>query len=185
MRRAAFLLVLLALGLVTHPAAAEQAPPAWPVRLNVSMPFGNTFGREEMHGFTWGFRPALIAYPSHAGHGPGLGFFGEYLIDAKTHAMWSLGGLGSVPVASFDIFDLRIGGLVAQRGSAEGNDDARRLLLGALTELTVPAYLYDFRVGLRFDGTFDDEGVSATSLLLEVDVVAVLGLVMYGASGAR
>ncbi len=185
MKRAASVLSSLALGLATCLARAEEAPPAWPVRLNVSMPFGSTFGRDTLHGFTWGFKPTLVAYPTHGGHGPGLGVFGEYLIDAETRAMWSLGGIGSARLASFDIFDFRLGGLVAERGSAEGNDDARRLLLGAIAELTVPAYLYDFRVGLRFDGTFDDEGVSATSLLLEVDVVAVLGLVMYGASGAR
>lgn len=183
MTRAASLLLLLALGLATRSAPAERAPPAWPVRANVSMPFGSTFGREQLHGFTWGFRPALIAYPTDSGHGPGLGVFAEYLIDANTHAMWSLGGIGSVPLARFDIFDLRIGGMVGARGSGEGNDDERRLVLGAVTELVVPAYLYDFRVGVRLDGTFDDRGVSATTLVLEVDMVALIGLAAYGASG--
>jgi len=177
--------VILALSVLTCAAGAARAeppPPAWPVRLNLSMPFGTTFGRETLHGFTWGFRPALLAYPTASGHGFGFGGFADFLIDAETHQMWSLGGLATAPVLSFDIFDLRAGGLVGARGSAEANDAKRRLVVGALAELVVPAYLYDFRVGLRVDSSFDERGSSARTLLLELDVVAVLGLVMYGAS---
>lgn len=182
-RPATLALLLAAAALAPRPAEAHEQPPAWPVRANVSMPFGTTLGREKMDGFTWGFRPALLAYPTSSGRGFGLGAFGEYLIDADTHAMWSLGGIATVPVLSFDIFQLRVGALAGARGSAEGNDGARRLLVGGLTELAVPAYLYDFRVGFRVDGTFGDGGARAASLLVEIDVVALLGLVLYGAAG--
>jgi hypothetical protein len=93
--------------------------------------------------------------------------------------------MATVPVVSFDIFDVRVGGFVGPRGSGDGNDHARRLATGALAELVVPAYLYDFRVGIRLDGTFDDRGMSATSLLFELDLVAVAGLFAYASSGMR
>lgn len=182
LRRACWLLTLvLAPGL----ARAESGPPAWPVRANVSMPLGSTWGREKLHGFTWGFRPALLVYPTDRGRGFGFGAYAEYLIDARTHTMWSYGAIASAPVVSFDMFDFRVGGFVGPRGSGEGNDDARRLAVGTLAELVVPAYVYDFRVGLRLDGTFDDRGMSATSLLFELDLVAVAGLFAYASAGAR
>lgn len=179
------LLGVVAWVLTQSPCRGEEGPPAWPVRANVSMPLGSTWGREKLEGFTWGFRPALLAYPTSNGRGVGAGAYAEYLIDARTHTMWSYGAIASAPVVSFDALDLRVGGFVGVRGSGEGDDEARRLALGALTELVLPAYLYDFRVGLRLDGTFDDRGMSATSLLLELDVIAVLGLLAYASAGAR
>ena len=176
---------LLALVLAPGLAHAEAGPPAWPVRANVSMPLGSTWGREKLHAFTWGFRPALLVYPTSTGHGFGFGAYAEYLIDARTHTMWSYGAMATVPVVSFDIFDVRVGGFAGPRGSGDGNDHVRRLVLGALSELVVPAYLYDFRVGIRLDGTFDDRGMSATALLFELDLVAVAGLFAYASSGMR
>lgn len=167
------------LWLAPRPALAEDAPPAWPVRANLSMPFGSTLGREKLHGFTWGFRGALLAYPTSNGRGVGFGGHADALIDAQTHSMWSLGAVSTVPVARFELVDFRLGGLVAMRQSGEGNDDARRLAVGVFSELDLPAYLYDFRVGIRVDGTFDDRGMSATSLLLEVDLIALFGLFAY------
>ncbi|MCC6897850.1 MAG: hypothetical protein IT377_02685 [Polyangiaceae bacterium] len=167
------------------PCLAESGPPAWPVRANISMPLGSTWGREKLEGFTWGFRPALLVYPTQTSRGIGAGPYAEYLIDARTHTMWSYGMLSTAPVLSFDALDLRVGGFVGVRGSGEGDDHARRLAVGALTELVLPAYLYDFRVGVRLDGTFDDRGVSATSLLVELDLIAVLGALAYASAGAR
>lgn len=181
-RRLALAFSLAALACPAGARAEERFPPAWPARLNVSMPFGVTFGREKLDGFTWGFRPALLAYPTSTARSVGAGVFGEYLIDADTHAMWSLGALSTVPLVRIDFMDFRVGGLAAVRGSAEAGDGRRRFLAAMTAELAAPAYLYDFRVGLRADGTFDDRGLSASSLLLEVDIVALVGLVAYGSS---
>jgi hypothetical protein len=173
------------LSATASPSHAMRDLPAWPVRVNVSMPLGSTWGRERLHGFTWGFRSALLAYPTASGRGPGLGAMGDLLIDAKTHQMWSLGGVATFPVVKLGPIDFRVGGIAGTRGSLEPGDDGRRLLLGTVGELAGPAYLYDFRLAARLDATIDDAGVSATSLLFEVDVVAVLGLVIAGASGVR
>jgi len=177
-------LALLALLFLPTEALADSKPPAWPVRANVSLPLGASWGRERVHGFTWGFRGTLAAYPFDDGRGAGGGVFADDLIDANTHSFGTYGLLATVPFASFDWFDVRAGAYGGLRRSGEGGDDARRLGTGLTAELALPAYLYDFRVGLRFDATFDGRGMSSRSFLVEVDVVALLGL--FGlAAGAR
>jgi hypothetical protein len=170
------------LSLVTLRARADEIP-AWPVRINASMPLGDTWGREQMHGFTWGFRGSLLVYPTDSGRGVGAGGYGEMLLDAQTHGMSSLGATLTAPVLSWDILDVRLGGAVGARWSDA--DDERRLATALISELVIPAYVYDFRLGVRLDGTFDGSGMSATSLLFEVDVIAVLGAIAAAAGSSK
>lgn len=149
------------------------------------MPLGSTWGREKLNGFTWGFRGALLAYPTPGSRGVGVGGFADALIDGRTHSMYTLGLVSTVPILRLDFIDWRVGAFAGTRSSDEGGDDERRLAAGVLTELALPAYLYDFRLGLRLDGTFDGGGNSARSLLFEVDIAVLLGALGYAASGAR
>ncbi len=164
---------------------AARAEKDWPVRLNVSMPLGYTFGSEKLHGFTWGFRGIAHAYPT--GRGIALGGYAEMLIDTQTHSMSSFGGSVSVPVRGYELdeswdMDWRVGGYGGVRYSSEGNDPDARLATGMFTELAIPAYLYEFRIGVRIDGTFHD-GLSSTSILLDLDLIGLIGLVAWGAGG--
>lgn len=166
-------------------AARADGLPAWPVRLNVSMPLGSTWGREKLNGLTWGFRGALLSYPAPGGRGLGVGGWADALLDGRTHSMYTLGLLSTVPLAHLDLVDFRAGAFVGTRSSGEGGDDEKRLAAGALLELALPAYLYDLRLGVRLDGTFDNQGSSARSLLFELDVAVLLGAIGYAAGGAR
>jgi hypothetical protein len=172
------LLLLVCLACLTPPAvvAADPAPAAWPVRFNLSMPFGYTFGHDQVHGFTWGLRSTLNVYPTR--RGPGIGAYGEWVIDTQTNDFWTLGGTGSLPVHRFDTdtpIDLRVGGYAGWRTAR--NDDDNRVAAGVFTSLEVPAYPYDFRIGLRLDGTFHDGKWSAGTIALDVDIAAIIALI--------
>jgi hypothetical protein len=157
-------------------------PPAWPVRFNVSMPLGDTWGRENVHGFTWGFRGALLVYPTADGRGVGAGGYADALIDGRTRSMYSVGAIMTAPVVSWEIADLRLGGAVGERFVGDAQVE-RRLATALLAELVIPAYVYDFRLGVRADGTFDSQGMSARSLLVEVDIAVLLAAIGWAASG--
>ena len=80
-------LALLALLFLPTEALADSKPPAWPVRANVSLPLGASWGRERVHGFTWGFRGTLAAYPFDDGRGAGGFASGEqWGSGAKQHS---------------------------------------------------------------------------------------------------
>ncbi|MBK7582933.1 MAG: hypothetical protein IPI67_22395 [Myxococcales bacterium] len=175
----------LAAGSAAPEARADKAPPAWPVRANVSMPFGSTGGREQLQGFTWGFRGSVSVYPTDSGRGVGVGVYIDTLIDAQTHSLSSWGGAFAVPFASADWIDFRVGAYAGSRGSSEGGDNQRRLAAGVFTDVVLPAYLYDLRGGLRLDSSFDGRGMSSRSLLFEVDIAALLGLFALAGSGVR
>jgi hypothetical protein len=175
--------VALAVGLCLLWPSTGRADPDWPFRLNVTMPLGHTWGSERLHGFTWGFRGSGHVYPT--GRGAGFGGYAETLLDTETHSLWSFGASASHPVHSFELddtwgMDWRAGGYGGVRYSGEGNDDDPRLAVGAFTELNVPAYLYEFRTGLRVDGTFHG-GLSAMTIALDLDLIGLLGLMAWAA----
>jgi hypothetical protein len=108
------------------------------------------------------------------------------LLDAKTHSMSSFGASVAVPVTDFELdpdwyMDGRVGACGGVRYSGEGNDDDARLATAVFTELAVPAYLYEFRVGVRVDGTFHD-GLSSTTVAADLDLVGLVGLIAWGLS---
>lgn len=178
---------LLAFGLgaalwLLGPRARAEDLPAWPVRFNVSLPLGKTYGRESMHGFTWGFRGSLLAYPTASGRGLGVGLYAEALDDAQSHSSSAVGAVCTAPLWSWEWLDWRLGGAVGSRSFEQ--DDERRISTALITEWVLPAYVYDFRLGLRADATTDSNGVSATSLLVEVDVAVLLAGIGV-AAGAR
>ncbi len=167
-------LALLA-GSLSAATAAAEPPPAWPVRLNLSFPLGYTFGGARLHGFTWGLRGSVDAHPTSSGRGTGIGLFGEALLDERTDSIWTLGGSVTAPVVRADWLDLRVGGLAGWTSQGAGSSGGSGLELGALTSVALPAYFYDFRIGVRVSGVFADEGLSSLSVLLDLDLVGLLG----------
>lgn len=139
------------------------------------MPLGSTWGREKLEGFTWGFRPALLAYPTSNGRGVGAGAYAEYLIDARTHTMWSYGAIASAPVVKSHDRPARRRLRRRARQRRGRRRSATPGAWGADRAGVTRVFRNDFRVGLRLDGTFDDRGMSATSLLLELDVIPGAG----------
>lgn len=157
-------------------SGAAHADGRWPVRLNLGLPLGYTGGDGPIHGFTWGFATAINAYPT--GDGLAIGVYGEILLDGKARHMADFGLTTSYPVARvLDQIDLRVGGYAGLRDPG--------MAAGVLTQLALPAYLYEFRVGLRFDTTLETGGVRTASLLVDLDVGALLGVFAYAASAKR
>lgn len=176
-------LVTLVTGVGVRAACADEE---WPVRLNVSMPIGYTFGSERLHGFTWGFRGSANVFP--AGRELAVGGYAEMLLDTRTHSLSSYGASMSYPVKSYKLesnwaMDWRLGGYGGVRYSGEGTDHDTRLATGVFTELAVPAYLYEFRIGLHIDGTFSG-GLSATTIVLDLDLALLVALAARGAGGS-
>ncbi len=159
-------------------AWAEVPQPAWPVRLTIAMPIGSTWGTERVHGFSWGFRSHVQAFIKP--HGPALGGYLEMLLDAKTHGATSAGLSAGLPV-------LRIVNAIDWNVTAYGglrwinNEDAHRINLGIGTSFNFPFYLYQAGLGVRVDTTLRNGSFSAVSLLVDVDLVLVLGLIGYAA----
>jgi hypothetical protein len=151
------------------------------VRLNVSLPLGYTFGRDQLHGFTWGFRASGDLYPTSSRRGVGFGPYGEVLLDARTHSLWTLGGTVTAPVLRTDWVDVRTGAFVGRssKGTRSGGDTG--LAVGALAYVALPAYLYDFRVGVRIQGVLSEGSLSSTSLLVDVDLIGLLGVIGWAA----
>lgn len=161
-------------------AAVAHADPRWPVRINLGLPIGYTGGDGPVHGFTWGFATAINAYPTR--DGIALGAYAEILLDASTRNMADVGITGSYPVLRFlesrdSSLDLRLGGYAGIRDVGGSS-----LAAGAFTQLTLPAYLYEFRVGVRFDATIDGNGMRSTSVLFDLDVGALLAA--FAAAGS-
>lgn len=170
--------VLLVLGLAV---GAVHADPRWPVRINLALPLGYTGGSGPVHGFTWGFATAVNAYPTR--DGIAIGAYAELLIDAQTRNMADVGITGSYPVVRFlesrDLsLDLRVGGYAGVR-----DVNGTSVAAGVFTQLTLPAYLYEFRVGIRLDGTLDDGALRTTSVLFDLDVGALLAA--FAAAGSK
>ncbi len=145
------------------------------------MPLGHTGGSEKLHGFTWGFRGSVNAYPVGR---LALGGYAEMLLDAETHNMSSFGGSIAHPVRTWTLgprsfLDWRVGAYGGVRYSGEGNDPDARFATGVFTDLALPAYLYEVRVGLRIDGTFYD-GLTATMILVDLDIAVLLAAFAYG-----
>lgn len=168
------LVSVLAVGVV-------HADPRWPVRLNLALPLGYTGGPGPVHGFTWGFATAVNAYPT--GDGIAIGAYAEILIDAQTRHMADVGITGSYPVLRFlegrDLsLALRVGGYAGVR---DVNDTS--MAAGVFTQLTLPAYLYEFRVGVRLDGTLDGGALRSRSVLFDLDIAALLAA--FAAAGSK
>lgn len=161
-------------------ARADRGPDAWPVRVNLALPIGDTFGSDRFHGFTWGLRAAVEAYPDEKARGVGFGPFGEVLWDAKTHSRWTLGGGVSTPLVSGDHVAWRIGALAGWTSSGDGTADGRtrsELTLGVGTHVAVPFYLYDFRLGVQLRTSVSSDGFSCTTALFDLDLVGLIGAV--------
>ena len=170
----------VAIVLASASARAESIP-AWPVRLNLQLPLGYTYGNDRLHGFTWGLRATGEVYPTASHRGAGFGLYGETLLDAQTHSLWTLGGTFTAPVMSSEMVDWRVGGVVGRASKGTGADGGTGLAIGALTSVALPAYLYDFRLGLRVNGVFSGGGVVSTSLLVDLDLVGLLGAMAWAA----
>lgn len=171
------LVALLLLPLLA-PGAARAEGVAWPVRLNLTLPLGYTWGTERLHGFTWGLRGTAHVYPT--ARGTALGGYAEMLLDAKAHSSPSFGASASFPlrVGIEDALDWRMGGYTGVRWASESAGRAARLATGVFNSLEMPAYLYDFRVGLRLDATLGEP--LTLSLLFELDLAALLALLAAG-----
>jgi len=168
------MVVLLLLGRVAH---ADE--PRWPIRLNVAMPFGYTAGHEALHGFTWGFRAAATVHPAR--DGLAVGGYAEMLLDADTDALDSFGVTAAYPLIRHDdcCFEWRAGLSAAVRTSDSDND--KRGVFGVSTHVAMPFYLYELRVGVRFEATEHRGSLSAESVLIDVDLLAIAGI--FGLAG--
>jgi hypothetical protein len=163
-------------------ALAEKNPPGWPVRLNIAMPFGNTWGSERVHGFSWGFRAhgQVFLQP----RGPSFGAYAEMLLDARVNSAVSTGVSASVPVLRIvDAIDWHVTAYGGLRWT-DDDDDQRRINLGVGTSLNLPFYLYQTSVGLRVDTTLRDGKFAAVAVLADLDLLALIALYAY-AVGAK
>ncbi len=158
-------------------ARAEEAN--WPVRLNIAMPLGYTGGTEALHGFTWGFRASASVHPHE--HGLGLGAYAEVLLDTETDQLATLGVAADYPVKQLGGIDWRVGGNGGLRTSDHDND--KRSVWGVSSAIALPFYLYELRLGLRFEATVHGGAISAESVLVDVDLVALIGAAAAGAAG--
>jgi hypothetical protein len=161
---------------VSSDARADTPPAAWPVRINVSLPLGYTWGDDKLRGFTWGFRGSVEAYPTKGGRGVGVGGYGELMMDAQTDTRLGLGALVTAPVVSGDWAALRVGGTAGWSWGDNGGM-SNGLSVGAFSNVAMPVYLYDLRAGLVVRGFFTDKGLSSTSVLFDVDLVGLLGAI--------
>lgn len=170
-----------AVGAWSGRARADRAPEAWPVRSNLSLPLGDTFGAMRFQGFTWGFRASVDVHPTDAGHGVGFGPFGEVLLDQETHSRWTLGSEVYAPLMSGGGVDWRIGGLAGWTSTADATNGGTRneVTFGVGTHVAVPAYLYDFRIGVQLRTSASRDGFTCTSVLVDLDLVALLALAGY------
>ena len=156
-------------------ATAHAEQPAWPVRANLSLPLGYTAGTDRLHGFTWGFRLAVNAYPTR--RGLALGAYTEVLIDTLPRTMFSIGAAASTRVHTFgDAVDLRLGAYGGLRWSGERDDDDTRIVTGLQGSFELPFYLYDLRAGARVDATFTRGAWTATTIVFDVDVLALIAV---------
>ncbi len=174
--------VAVALFAVAPPAsAAESSSPAlasaWPVRVNLALPLGATYGTDDLHGFTWGVRSTLMAYPTASGRGFGVGGYGEMLIDSTTRSSWTLGGTASLPIAQWEWGDLRVAG----HGGYTTNDVRRGISFGIGAAVQLPFYFYDVQLGVRVTNTVSEGGHFGTSLLCDLDLGVLLAA--YGSKG--
>ncbi len=155
-------------------SAAETASPtvasAWPVRLNLALPLGTTYSSDDLHGFTWGVRSTVTAYPTASGRGIGLGGYGEMLADARNRTSFTLGGHASMPVVQWDWGDLRVAG----HAGYMTNDVRKGLSFGLGAALQVPFYLYEVQLGVRVSNTVSEGGHFGTSVLCDVDLGVLL-----------
>lgn len=179
--------VAIATVALVHPgeARAEHGPAAWPVRLNLALPVGDSFGSDRFHGFTWGLRGSVDVYPTDKARGAAFGPFGEVLWDAKTHSRWTLGGAAYTPLLSGSVADWRIGALGGWTTSGDGTPTSPRrneLTLGIGTHVALPFYLYDFRFGIQLRTSVSRDGFTCTTALVDIDLVALLGLMTYASS---
>lgn len=156
------------------PARPSPPTPTWPVRFNLSVPLGSTFGSRRFDGFSWGFRGVVQAYPAPQGRGIGVGGFAEILFDADQNSQATFGAVVTRPLAGWSWGDLRAGLNVGARFLGEGSTSRTAVGAGVHLGVTVPAYLYDFSLGVRLDATIDNAGVSAMAVLVDVDLAALL-----------
>ncbi|MBP9086333.1 MAG: hypothetical protein KBG15_09440 [Kofleriaceae bacterium] len=162
-------------------AVAEKPLPAWPVRFNIAMPLGGTWGSDRVHGFSWGFRAHGQGFVTP--RGPAFGAYAEMLLDVRTNSAVTTGVSASVPV-------LRIVDAIDWSVTAYGglrwidNDDQRRINLGVGTSLNLPFYFYQTSVGVRVDTTLRDSKFSSVALLVDLDLLALIALYAY-AVGAQ
>jgi len=174
-RFAAAAVALLALTASPQPARADSHPPGWPVRGSIAMPFGDTWGSDRQHGFTWGFRAQLQGFPWE--HGPAFGGYTELLLDAQTRGSTALGISASAPIMRIkDALDWHVG---AYGGFRWQNGESRRVNLGIGTSLNLPFYFYQVGLGIRLDGSLRGSELSAVALLVDVDVLPLLALFGY------
>ncbi|HPH70362.1 MAG TPA: hypothetical protein PLF40_31650 [Kofleriaceae bacterium] len=174
-RFAAAAVALLALTASPQPARADSHPPGWPVRGSIAMPFGDTWGSDRQHGFTWGFRAQLQGFPWE--HGPAFGGYAELLLDAQTRGSTALGISASAPIMRIkDALDWHVG---AYGGFRWQNGESRRVNLGIGTSLNLPFYFYQVGLGIRLDGSLRGSELSAVALLVDVDVLPLLALFGY------
>lgn len=154
--------------------AIAAADASWPVRLNLSTPLGTTWGTERMHGATWGLRAAATVYPTN--HGVAFGASAEMLLDFETHGMSTFATHVTMPLADFGA-QWRVGAYGGVRFASEPGDDEPRFVAGVLTQLAVPAYLYEIGLDVRLDATLRRDELSAGSLLVDVDLLALVAAV--------
>lgn len=161
--------------ITNQPAHADSHPPGWPVRASIAMPFGDTWGSDRQHGFTWGFRAQLQGFPWE--HGPAFGGYAELLIDAQTRGSTAVGISASAPIMRIkDALDWHVG---AYGGFRWQTGDGRRVNLGVGTSLNLPFYFYQVGLGVRLDTSLHGSEVSAVALLVDVDVLPLLALFGY------
>jgi len=169
-----FMLAVALLAVAPSASAGESAPAhldsAWPVRLNLGLPIGSTYGSDELHGFTWGVRTNLMAYPAASGRGVGVGGYGEMLIADVDHASWTLGATASMPVVQWSWGDIRVAG----HAGYMTNDVRRGISFGLGAAMQVPIYFYDLQLGVRATNTVTEDGRFGTSILCDLDLGLLL-----------
>lgn len=185
MRRAGVTLAAALIGaaaLLGASAARADGLGAWPVRLNLALPVGYTFGSDRFGGFTWGLRGSVDVYPRRDGRGTSVGAYAEVLVDARTETLWTLGGAVTTPTIAGEVAELRAGGMAGWT-TRPGRGGGPGLTVGALSYGSIPAYLYDFRLGLRVGVVFDERGLGPTSVLADLDLVGLIGLYGWAQGG--
>ena len=60
---------------------------------------------------------------------------------------------------------------------ASDHDDDRRAVIGISSHVALPFYIYELCLGIRFETTVHRGSISAESVLVDVDVIALIAAV--------